>query len=41
MAIDHLIFGTSDLEDTRAFYEGKLGFPLLIHERMLVAEGAM
>lgn len=39
MAIDHLSFGTHDLTSTRAFYEGQLGFPVAIHERMLVAEG--
>ncbi len=39
MAIDHLSFGTRDLAATRAFYEGQLGFPVLIHERMLVSEG--
>lgn len=39
MAIDHISFGTLDLQATRAFYEGQLEFPVLIDERMLVAEG--
>lgn len=39
MTIDHLSFATHDLEATRAFYEGKLGFPVLIHECMLMQEG--
>lgn len=39
MAIDHLSFGTRDLARTRRFYEHQLGFPVVIHERMLVAEG--
>lgn len=39
MAIDHLSFGTRDLVRTRQFYEEQLGFPVVIHERMLVAEG--
>lgn len=39
MMIDHLSFATHDLEATRAFYEGKLGFPVLIHEWMLMQEG--
>lgn len=39
MTIDHLSFGTLDIAGTRAFYEGQLGFPVLIHERILIAEG--
>jgi catechol 2,3-dioxygenase-like lactoylglutathione lyase family enzyme len=39
MAIDHLSFGTTDMAATRAFWEGALGFPVVIHERMLVQEG--
>lgn len=39
MTIDHLSFGTHDIPATRAFYEAKLGFPVLIHERMLMQEG--
>lgn len=39
MTLDHLSFGTHDIAATRAFYEGKLGFPVLIHERMLMQEG--
>jgi catechol 2,3-dioxygenase-like lactoylglutathione lyase family enzyme len=39
MALDHLSFGTTDMRATRAFYEGALGFPVVIHERMMVAEG--
>ncbi len=38
MTLDHLSFGTNDIIATRAFYEGKLGFPVLIHERMLMQE---
>jgi len=39
MTLDHLSFGTHDITATRAFYEGQLGFPVLIHERMLMQEG--
>jgi catechol 2,3-dioxygenase-like lactoylglutathione lyase family enzyme len=39
MTLDHLSFGTHDISATRSFYEGKLGFPVLIHERMLMGEG--
>ena len=39
MTLDHLSFGTHDISSTRSFYEGKLGFPVLIHERMLMREG--
>jgi catechol 2,3-dioxygenase-like lactoylglutathione lyase family enzyme len=39
MTIDHLSFGTQDLIATRWFYETQLGFPVLIHERMLMEEG--
>lgn len=39
MTLDHLSFGTHDLAATRHFYESKLGFPLLIHEQLLMAEG--
>ncbi len=39
MTLDHLSFGTHDISATRAFYEGKLRFPVLIHERMLMQEG--
>ena len=39
MTLDHLSFGTHDVMATRAFYEGQLGFPVLIHERMLMEEG--
>ena len=34
MTIDHLSFASRDLAATRSFYEGKLGFPVLIHEWM-------
>jgi len=37
--IDHLSFATHDLAATRAFYEGQLGFSVLIHEWMLMQEG--
>lgn len=39
MTLDHLSFGTHDIAATREFYEGKLSFPVLIHERMLMQEG--
>ncbi len=39
MTIDHLSFASRDLAATRDFYEGKLGFPVLIHEWMLMQEG--
>ena len=39
MTLDHLSFGTHDLAATRQFYEQKLGFPVLIHEQLLMAEG--
>ena len=41
MTLDHLSFGTHDISATRSFYEGKLGFPVLIHERMLMREGRL
>jgi catechol 2,3-dioxygenase-like lactoylglutathione lyase family enzyme len=39
MTIDHLSFASRDLAATRHFYEGQLGFPVLIHEWMLMREG--
>jgi catechol 2,3-dioxygenase-like lactoylglutathione lyase family enzyme len=39
MSLDHLSFATRDLAATRRFYEGQLGFPVLIHEWMLMQEG--
>jgi catechol 2,3-dioxygenase-like lactoylglutathione lyase family enzyme len=39
MTLDHLSFGTHDIASTRAFYEGQLDFPVLIHERMVIQEG--
>lgn len=39
MTIDHLSFASRDLDATRRFYEGALGFPVLIHEWMLMQEG--
>jgi catechol 2,3-dioxygenase-like lactoylglutathione lyase family enzyme len=39
MTLDHLSFGTHNITATRAFYEEQLGFPVLIHERMLIEEG--
>ena len=41
MTIDHLSFGTHDIAITRTFYAGKLGFPVLIHDRMLMEEGGV
>jgi len=40
MTIDHLSFASRDLAATRHFYEGQLGFPVLIHEWMLM-QGAV
>jgi catechol 2,3-dioxygenase-like lactoylglutathione lyase family enzyme len=39
MTLDHLSFGTLDLAATRQFYESQLGFPVIIHEQLLMAEG--
>jgi catechol 2,3-dioxygenase-like lactoylglutathione lyase family enzyme len=39
MTIDHLSFASRDLAATRRFYEGQLGFPVLIHEWMRMQEG--
>lgn len=39
MPIDHLSFASRDLGATRRFYEGQLGFLVLIHEWMLKQEG--
>ena len=39
MTLDHLSFGTLDLAATREFYEGQLGFPVIIHEQLVMAEG--
>ena len=39
MTLDHLSFGTHDLAATRRFYEGQLGFGVIIHEQLLMAEG--
>lgn len=39
MTLDHLSFGTHNLVATRHFYEGQLGFPVLIHEQLVMAEG--
>ena len=39
MTLDHLSFGTQNLAATRHFYEVQLGFAVLIHEQLLIAEG--
>jgi catechol 2,3-dioxygenase-like lactoylglutathione lyase family enzyme len=39
MTIDHLSFGTQDINATRVFYAEKLCFPVLICERILIQEG--
>lgn len=39
MSIDHISFGTRNMAATRHFYEQKMGFEVLIHERMVVEEG--
>jgi len=39
MTLDHLSFVTHDISATCFFCKGKLGYPVLIHERMLMREG--
>lgn len=39
MTLDHLSFGTHDLVATRHFYEAQLGFAVIIHEQLVMAEG--
>jgi hypothetical protein len=39
VTIDHLSFGTRDLIATHQFDAMQLGFPVLIHEWMLMEEG--
>jgi catechol 2,3-dioxygenase-like lactoylglutathione lyase family enzyme len=39
MALDHLSFGTCDLAATRSFYEGQLGFAVIMHELLVMDEG--
>ena len=39
MAIDHVSLATHDMVATRAFYEGTLGFRVVIHETLAIAEG--
>ena len=38
MALDHLSFGTCDLAATRSFYEGQLGFAVIMHELLIMDE---
>jgi len=39
VAIDHLSLATHDMVATRAFYEGTLGFSVVIHETLEIVEG--
>lgn len=39
MAIDHVSLATHDMGATRAFYEGTLGFQVVIHETLAIEEG--
>jgi catechol 2,3-dioxygenase-like lactoylglutathione lyase family enzyme len=39
MTLDHLSFGTHDLATTLRFYDSELGFGVIIHEQLLMAEG--
>lgn len=39
MAIDHISLATHDMRATRAFYEGTLGFKVVIHETLAIEEG--
>jgi catechol 2,3-dioxygenase-like lactoylglutathione lyase family enzyme len=39
VAIDHVSLATHDMGGTRAFYEGKLGFRVVIHETLAISEG--
>lgn len=39
MAIDHISLATRDMEATHAFYEGALGFRVVIHETLAISEG--
>jgi catechol 2,3-dioxygenase-like lactoylglutathione lyase family enzyme len=39
VAIDHVSLATHDMVATRAFYEGALGFRVVIHETLAIEEG--
>ena len=39
MAIDHVSLATHDMGATRSFYEGTLGFRVVIHETLAISEG--
>ena len=39
MSIDHISLATHDMGATRAFYEGTLGFRVVIHETLAIEEG--
>lgn len=39
MPIDHVSLATHDMGATRAFYEGTLGFKVVIHETLAIEEG--
>ncbi len=39
MAIDHVSLATRDMAGTRSFYEGSLGFRVVIHETLAISEG--
>jgi catechol 2,3-dioxygenase-like lactoylglutathione lyase family enzyme len=38
VAIDHVSLATHDMGATRAFYEGTLGFSVVFHETLAIAE---
>jgi catechol 2,3-dioxygenase-like lactoylglutathione lyase family enzyme len=39
MPIDHISLATHDMGATLAFYEGTLGFKVVIHETLAISEG--
>jgi catechol 2,3-dioxygenase-like lactoylglutathione lyase family enzyme len=39
LSIDHVSLATHDMGATRAFYEGTLGFRVVIHETLAIEEG--
>ena len=41
MPIDHVSLATHDMGATRAFYEGTLGFKVVIHETLAIEEGGI
>jgi len=41
VAIDHVSLATHDMVATRSFYEGRLGFRVVIHETLEISEGGV